>query len=261
MRFLALIAICAATTIAHAQQPASGNLTFEVATIKPAAPGQSGRSLGWDHRHFASHFTTLSQMMQFAWNVQQKQIINEPAWFDTETFDIEAQAETGEPTVQQWHTMMQRLLTERLGLALHHENRTIPAYVLEVAKGGPKFSESSAPDPSIKEFLPGVRIMRGQHMYMRVMAYHGTMPALAAELQRVEMDRPVVDKTGLTGQYNFTLTATSTRPFFAHDAPDPDNPQPELFTAIREQLGLQLAPARTSVDCLILDHIAKPIVD
>jgi uncharacterized protein (TIGR03435 family) len=260
MRFLAFALLCATATMVHAQQNAR-DLTFEVATIKPSAPGQTGRSLGWDHRHFASHFTTFSQMMQFAYNVQEKQIINEPAWFDTETFDIEAQAETGEPTVQEWHIMMQRLLAERLGLTLHHENRVLPAYVLEVAKSGPKFSESSAPDPSIKDFLPGVRIMRGQHMYMRVMAFHGTMPELAAELQRVEMDRPVIDKTGLTGHYNFKLTATSIKPFFANDTPDPENPQPELFTAIREQLGLQLVPAKTAVDCLVLDHISKPVVD
>jgi uncharacterized protein (TIGR03435 family) len=261
MRVLTLALLCACVSTAPAQQPAASSLTFEVATIKPSAPGQSGRGLGWNHRHFTSHFTTLSQMMQFAWNVQQKQIINEPAWFDTETFDIDAQSETGEPTVQEWHTMMQHLLTERLGLTLHHEDRTLPAYVLEVAKSGTKLTESAAPDPSIKDFLPGVRIMRGQHMYMRVVALHGTMPELAAELQRVETDRPVVDKTALTGRYNFTLTATSIKPFFANDAPDPDNPQPELFTAIREQLGLQLVPAKTSVDCLILDHISKPTLD
>jgi uncharacterized protein (TIGR03435 family) len=249
---------------AMAQQPttAASGPTFEVATIKPSAPGQAGRSLGWNKRRFWAHDTTLTQMVQFAYNVHAKQIVDEPAWFDNETFDIEAQVESGEPSVAQWHTVLQRLLADRLGMTLHHEERVMPAYVLEVAKSGTKLSASAQPDKGADDMPPGVRVQRGPHMWLRVLGTKGSMPELAAELQRVEMDRPVVDKTELPGRYNFTLTATSIKPFFAGEtAPTGDDAPPELFTALREQLGLRLEPQKTAVDCLVLNKVAKPVMD
>ncbi len=247
-----------------AQQPAvaASGLSFEVATIKPASPESMGRSLGWEKRRFAAHDTTLSQMMQFAYNVQAKQIVGEPGWFDSETFDIEAQSEKAEPSVPEWRAMMQKLLAERLGLTLHHEQRVMSAYVLAVAKGGTKLSETAEADKDGEGFLPGVRIQRGAHMWMRVLGVKASMPELAAELQRVETDRPVVDKTGLTGRYNFSFTATSIKPFFAGEsAATGEDAPPELFTALREQLGLRMEPEKTAVDCLVLDKVAKPLMD
>jgi uncharacterized protein (TIGR03435 family) len=243
----------------HAQKSAA-TPGFEVVTVRPAAPGQAGRSLGWDHRRFGAHNTTISQMMQFAYDVQAKQIIGQPSWFDSDTFDIEGQAETGEPTAAEWRLMMQRLLTERLKMSFHREPKVMPAYVLTVAKGGPKFTAASTED--MDGFKDVVRIQRGQHMWLKVLGVQGSMRQLAAELQRVEMDRPVVDQTGLTGKYDFTLTATSLKPFFAgEEPPTGEDAPPELFTAIREQLGLRLEPTKTAVDCLVLDKVERPVVD
>jgi uncharacterized protein (TIGR03435 family) len=200
--------------------------------------------------------------MQFAYNVQAKQIVDAPAWFDKETFDVEGQSEAAEPSVPEWRVMMQKLLAERLGMMLHHDQRVMPAYVLEIAKSGLKLSTTAEADKDADGMLPGVRIQRGQHMWLKVFGVKASMPELAAELQRVEMDRPVVDKTGLTGRYTFAMTATSIKPFFAGETASTEGDAPaELFTAIQEQLGLRLEPVKTAVDCLVLDKIERPVVD
>jgi uncharacterized protein (TIGR03435 family) len=202
----------------------------------------------------------MSQMMQFAFNVQAKQIVGEPGWFDTETFDIEGQAEAAEPPAEEWRVMMQHLLVERLQIKLHHEQRVMAAYALSVAKGGPKFEAATKEDT--EGFKDVVRIQRGPHMWLRVLAVKGSMGQLASELQRVEMDRPVVDQTGLTGRYDFTLTATSIKPFFAgEEPPTGEDAPPELFTAIRDQLGLKLEPTKTAVGCFVLDKVERPVLD
>jgi uncharacterized protein (TIGR03435 family) len=259
LRRVGLVVMMASIVVAQKPVAETGR-SFEVATIKPSAPGQDGRGMGWDGRRYNSNNMTMSQIMQFAYNVQAKQIIGEPSWFDTERFDIQGQTEANEATPAEWRLMMRHLLEERLKMHYHHEEKVMPAYVLSVAKGGPKFK---APEPDTSNtFKDVVRIQRGQHMWLRVIGAHGTMAQLAAELQRVEMDRPVVDQTGLTGKYDFTMTATSIKPFFAGDAPPEGEDAPaELFTALREQLGLKLEPTKTAVDCLVLDGVEKPVLD
>jgi uncharacterized protein (TIGR03435 family) len=196
-------------------------------------------------------------MVQFAYNLQAKQVVNAPGWLDTATYDIEAQADAGEPTAAEFRGMMQRLLAERLGMKTHWEARTMSAYELVVAKGGAKLQEPK--EHAEAEIPAGVRVQRGPHQWMRVMGVRGTMPELAAELQRVETDRPVVDRTGLAGEFDFTMTATSAKPFFEGEGPDTGDAAPPLiFTAIQEQLGLRLEPVKTAVQCLVVDAVERP---
>lgn len=243
----------------QAQVVAAGP-SFEVATIKPSASDEHARSLGWEGRHFTVRYTTISQMVQFAYNLQAKQVVNAPGWLDSATYDIEGQAESGEPTAAEFRGMMQRLLAERLGLKTHWEPRTMSAYELVVAKGGAKLQAAKAPAADAKAEIPqGVRIQRGPHLWMRVLGVGGTMPELAAELQRVEFDRPVVNRTGITGKFDFEVTATSTKPFFEGEAPDTsDAAPPTIFTALQEQLGLKLDPVKTDVQCLVVDAVERP---
>jgi uncharacterized protein (TIGR03435 family) len=206
-------------------------------------------------------------MVQFAYNLQAKQVVGAPGWLDAATYDIEAQAEVreagvgeagaGEPSAAEFRGMMRQLLAERLGMKVHWEPRTMAAYELVVAKGGAKLQ--AAKDQPNAEIPPGVRIQRGPHQWMRVVGVHGTMAALAAELQRVETDRPVVDRTGLAGEYDFSFTATSAKPFFEGEGPDTGDAAPPLiFTAIQEQLGLRLEPVKTAVQCLVVDAVERP---
>lgn len=205
------------------------------------------------------HDTTISQMVQFAYNLQAKQVVGAPEWLDTTTYDIEAQAEAGEPTAAEFREMMQRLLAERFALKMHWEPRTMAAYELVVARGGAKLSAAKAEEDAKAEIPPGVRIQRGPHLWMRVVAVGGTMPELAAELQRVEFDRPVVDRTGIEGRFDFAVTATSTKPYFEGEAPEAgDAAPPVIFTALQEQLGLRLEPVKTAVQCLVVDAVQRP---
>jgi uncharacterized protein (TIGR03435 family) len=229
--------------------------SVDVATIKPSSPDERGRAIGWEARHFTAHYTTISQVAQFAYGLQERQILGAPGWFDTETFDIDVQADRGELSVAEWKIVLQQFLADRFQMSSHKEQKVMPAYILTVAKGGAKLQPAKH-DPATPA---SVRIQRGPHQFMRVMGNRGSMTALAAELQRVEMDRPVVDQTGLRGEFNFTLTATSTKPFFAGETPDTtENAPPGLFTAIQEQLGLKLEPAKANVECLVLDRVERP---
>jgi uncharacterized protein (TIGR03435 family) len=234
---------------------------FEVATIRPSGSDEPhNRAISWEGRHFTAHYTTISQMVQFAYNLQAKQVVNAPGWLDSATYDIEAQAEAGEPTAPEFRGMMQRLLEERLGMKVHWEARTMSAYELVVAKGGAKLqaAKDSAATKNA-EIAPGVRIQRGPHQWMRVLGVSGTMAELAAELQRVETDRPVVDRTGLAGRYDFSFTATSAKPYFEGEgAGTGDAAPPLIFTAIQEQLGLKLEPEKTAVQCLVVDAVERP---
>jgi len=229
---------------------------LEVATIKPSAPDEHARSVGWEGRKFTAHYSTMSQVMQFAYGVQAKQILGAPAWFDATTYDVDVQADVAEPTREQWKVVLQQMLSERLQLKVHPEQKVMPAYVLTVDKDGPKL-KPPMDEEGMESF--GVRIARGPHELVIVRSIRGSMGELASELQRVEMDRPVVDKTGLTGRFNFEMRATSTKPFFAGETPDTsDDAPPILFTALREQLGLRLEPAKTEVDCLAVDRVERP---
>jgi uncharacterized protein (TIGR03435 family) len=247
---------------ARAQTGAAAGSGFEVATIRPSAPEEHARGLGWEGRHFTARYTTISQMVQFAYNLQAKQVVDGPEWLDTATYDIEAQAEAeaGEPTAAEFRGMMQRLLAERFGMKTHREPRTMSAYELVVAKGGAKLQAANDQAPNAQAEIPaGVRIQRGPHQWMKVVGVRGTMPELAAELQRVETDRPVVDRTGITGEYDFSFTATSAKPFFVGELPDTSDVAPPLiFTAIQAQLGLRLEPVKTAVECLVVDAMQRP---
>ena len=241
---------------AVAQKPADAGPRLEVATIKPSAPEETGRFVGWEGRKFMMHYSTMSQVTQFAYGLQAKQIVGAPAWFDATTYDIDVLADTAEPTREQWKIVLQEMLSERLHLKVHPEQKVMPAYVLSVDKDGPKL-KPPADEEGTGEF--GVRIGRGPHELVFVRSVRGSMGELASELQRVEMDRPVVDKTGLTGRFNFEMRATSTKPFFAGETPDPsDDAPPIVFTALREQLGLRLDPSKTEVRCLAVDRVEKP---
>ena len=260
-----LAAIFGMASVVVWAQAGTSSAEFEVATIRPNAPDEPhNRGISWEGRHFTAHYTTMSQMVQFAYNLQAKQVVNAPGWLDSATYDIEALAPVGEPagrepTAAEFRLMMQRLLAERLGMKTHWEPRTMSAYELVVAKGGARLKAAKTEDRATAEIPPGVRIQRGAHLWMRVLGVGGTMPELAAELQRVEFDRPVVDRTGIPGEFDFAVTATSTKPYFVGEVPDTsDTAPPSIFTAIQEQLGLKLEPVKTAVQCLVVDAVERP---
>ena len=168
---------------------------------------------------------------------------------ESATFDVVANVPPG-TTRDQANLMLQNLLADRLQLKVHRSTREAPIYALVVAKGGPKLkvavNDPDAPKPRGMLWSGG----RKKYEFNR-----RTMAALAETLES-DVDRPVVDMTGLEGTYDIRLEFSETRS--APDSPDPQ--AAELFTALREQLGLQLESRRGPVVVLVVDSaLRQPI--
>jgi uncharacterized protein (TIGR03435 family) len=228
---------------------------FDVATIKLTPTDFRGKGFGGPPGTFNTRGTTLNDLIMYAYRVHTRQIIGAPDWWDTVRFDITAKPDTpGQPSEKQNEMMMQKLLASRFGLKFHLDNREISAYVLTVAKGGPKLDKSEAnPDDGIGFNFRGL----GELFYRNI-----TMPEFASWMQTV-LDRPVVDRTELQGRFDGKLKWNPDETQFAIFGPPPhpstaaDAP-PDLYKAIQEQIGLKLDAAKTAVPVMVLDHVEKP---
>jgi uncharacterized protein (TIGR03435 family) len=256
-RGYALPAILLVCAVAHAQtapDPGAANPTFEVATIKPSNPESCcDRTFGREGRHFNSYNTNLKWLVQYSYALQASQVIGGPPWFDEIRYDISGTID-GQytPTPQQWLVAVQNLLADRFQLKFHHETRELPAYVLTIAKGGAKLQRSQSDRPISLGFggSPG-------HT-MRATGSNATLAQFLGQLQRLALDRPIVDHTGLTGAWNIQLTFTREAIDSVGRTELPDDAAPNLFNALEQQLGLKLEPAKTQVDVLVIDHAEKP---
>jgi uncharacterized protein (TIGR03435 family) len=236
---------------------ADANPSFDVATIKPTEPGKEGKGFGVNGRNFKTFNTSLDDLIEFAYDVHAKQIIGGPDWLDKDKYDLAAVPDKeGTPSYEQWKGMLQKLLAERFKLTFHHDKKEMSVYVLTVEKSGPKNvtkSESTAPGFSIPiRPAPG-----GIMMSVR----NGTMTNFATfGLQGGVLDRPVLDKTGLTDRFDFSFTWLPDDSQFGGrmHIPTPENPAPGLFTAIQEQLGMRLEAMRAPADVMVIDHVEKP---
>jgi uncharacterized protein (TIGR03435 family) len=198
-------------------------------------------------------------LITLAYSVQQKQVINAPAWMESEKYDITARPEVaGQPTEAQLRIMMRKLLAERFQLAFHRDQKELNVYTITVGKNGSKLTKSAS-DP---KGLPGAGF-RGLGSFV---ANNADINIFASVMQSNVLDRPIVDQTGLTGKYDFTLTWTPDEfqfPGLAAGA-RPPAPQlngadaPNLFVAMEEQLGLKLEPTKAKAEVLVIDKVAKP---
>jgi uncharacterized protein (TIGR03435 family) len=149
--------------------------------------------------------------------------------------------------------MMQALLADRFKLKAHFETKVMPIYELTIAKGGPKLKENPAVGKSIAAV--GASMIRGTDVPMHV------LPGLLESVPDIG-GRIIIDKTGLTGTYDFNLKWAPLQPMApsaaSGTAPSPDAADATLFTAIEEQLGLKLVPTRAPGQVLIIDHIERP---
>jgi uncharacterized protein (TIGR03435 family) len=228
----------------------------EVATIKPTKPGNDQMMFSTHGGTLVIKNLTLGFIMSTAYGLPVRQFVGKPGWVDTDKWDIEAKADTpGELNISQTKLMMQKLFTERFGLQLHEEKRKMAAYVLIVSKDGPKMTKAAASSSS-----PGTLLNPGGALTVK----SGFTADLAQTLQNYILGKPVVDKTGLEGRWDFTLRWMPDETQFP-DAPesirrpaDDANAWPPLFTAIQEQLGLKLEPQKTDVPVLVVDHVDHP---
>ena len=285
MRLLAaLLTVAIATAPAAAQtdpRPA-----FAVATIKKNTSGADARSMRLQPGgRIVVTNQPLRQLIVFAYSLQPQQLAGGPPWLDTDRFDITAQAEGnisptppgGPPGPAQ--LMMQRLLAERFGLVVHTESRELPVYALTVARRdgqlGPRIKPAvtdclalmtQAPGgvpvqaPRLPDGRPACGVTRDGTG--KVMAGGTTMTMLAISMLTGPAGRLVVDRTGLTGAYDFDFEfAMDPAPGASAAAPGATTAvaeRPGLFTALEEQLGLKLQPARAPIDVTVIDRVTQP---
>ncbi len=234
---------------------------FEVATVKRSDPDEKSRLLMMegDHRFIGKNFT-LRLLIAAAYDLNPKTISGGPEWVESEHFDIVALTPGDvRPTRMEQMAMLRGLLTERFKLAFHREAKEFSIYELQVAKGGAKLKASAAAADVPPVVGPGVVYPQRIELPGR----NATMADFVAVMQRAILDRPVVDKTGLTGRYDFDLVWAPDETQFGGGVPvaSADAPTPPLFTAMQEELGLKLEATRGLVQALVLDGAVRPLAD
>jgi uncharacterized protein (TIGR03435 family) len=270
--FLLAIAVILLSAAAGAQQaanvaksgPPEKGPAFEVATIKPAEAGNGMSWVGFPPTGLTVKNIPLQMLLRVAFGFEDDRILGAPAWVTTTRFDIEAKVAEpdlpalGKLTLQERRRMLQPLLEDRFKLKFHYETKVLPVYVLVIAKGGSKMKEFQPPgDPQTN----GLRLTGRGH----IEAHGIPMNPVSHELSQ-QVGRTVLDRTGLTGKYDFTLdwepddpapmagNAQGGQP----GAPPPDSGSPSLFTAVQEQLGLKLESQKAPVSVTVIDHIEGP---
>jgi uncharacterized protein (TIGR03435 family) len=250
---------------------AQSQLKFEVASIRRSNPDSENSRLGpvpgGDLR--ANNITAM-QLVTFAYNVHDFQISGAPEWMKTERIDILAKPERPEGStdmasmtdvergkfIDQLRERTRSLLAERFRFAMHKDTKELPVYELIIAKGGHKLKPATTDERRNQHMVTG----RGQ-----ISGERSTIEMLRMSLSNV-LGRTVVDRTGLTGTYDFRMEWT---PDFGTSLPGkltkPDAPDPaslpgavSIFTAIQEQLGLKLESKKGPVEVIAIDRVERP---
>jgi len=327
MRFIFSSLFVLGAGLALAQKP-----SFEVASIKPAAPQTDGRimmMMGGDPGMFDFKHVNLRMLVTRAYGIKDYQL-NAPDWMNSVFYDVQAKMPPDTPTEVK-NQMLQTLLEERFGLKVHKESKEVPIYALVVGKNGPKLKPAAelppntpgAPQPKPAGDGPGIssgpsapnvafgaggggggsmgganvnfnrsggapgRINGPGSTMMRVENGRMVMSSKGVEVSRIvdmlarQVDRPIVDNTGITGFYDVDLEFKPEgggrgmpgmpMPMPRGDGPGGGapggNPAPEaveapsIFTAIQDQLGLKLESKKGPIDTIVVDHCEKAPIE
>ncbi len=241
--------------------PPATNPAFEVATIKPvASDAQKGRYIVMQGlNRFVEKDYTLKLLIAAAYDLTPRAISGGPAWIDSDHFDITALTPgSTRPTRDQQMAMLRNLLADRFKLTFHREPKELSLYALEVDKAGPKLKPSTAPPDTPAALVSTVYPQR-----ILLPARNTTMREFVSLLQRAVLDRAVIDRTGLTGRYDFDLEWAPDETQFGGDVPvaSADAPSPPFFHAIQQQLGLTLTATRGPIEAIVVDKAEHPTAD
>ena len=221
---------------------------FDVATVKMGGPVEANGNININTGKILNGVVTLanatlSDCLKFAYSLTTDAQLSGPDWINQKVvrFEVTGKAPPETPD-DQLRLMLQALLKDRFRITMHTEQREITHYELVVGKNGPKLKESTVGqgEATGAARLDGIRSNRMQ------------MNKLAMLLSRMTR-MPVLDKTGLTGFYQFDLRyANEVSP-----GPDETPAGPSIFTAVQEQLGLKLESKKSPVEVLVIDHAEK----
>jgi len=218
----------------------------------------------------------LHLLIQLAYNAKDYQIVGEPAWANSERYDVTAKTENN-ASFEQMRPMLRSLLAERFNLALHRVTKELPVYELTAAKGGLKTEDASCvnrdpngpPPPLGSKPRGGVWSAMLPGGSSRLEGFGVPMSKLV-EVLADRIGRTVVDKTSFSGTFNFQLDfspddAASNPKSAPTAAAGPERPipgtnvqAPTIFAALQEQLGLRLLAGKGQVEVLVIDHVQRP---
>lgn len=278
-----LVLLCASVVYAQqpptnsaAQAPYAPSMTFDVASVRESNPDPAGFSVSFDDPAHNSLVrltnNDVPNLLSIAYGVNRAQIVGLPDWVGRfgPFFDVDAKSDESVDerlaklsTEQAWlekQHMMQVLLADRFQLKVHWEAKGGPIYELVIANSGSKLHSGGSMPPSpeeVKNFgdkkIPAL-YQRGNGVKGYEYLCHECSIHSLAEALTAQMGTPVVDKTGLKGTYDFVLQYHGRGP----DASDDPNVWPPLLTAVREQLGLKMQPAKGEREFLVIDHMERP---
>lgn len=255
-----LLMVTSSRVEAQTENP-STTPVFQMISIKPENSGSGMARMMFESDGYDAEGTSLEMLIKDAYGVDDNQISGAPQWIYSEKYDIEAKmdgsaaddlsrlSEDQRKLVHQ--RMLQALLLDQFKLTIHHETKDLPIYWLVSAENGPKLHKAQTGD----DYSNGLKF-RGDAIGPHRMLMHldnGQITSIAGQGMTLadlvtqlsaRLGREVLDKTGLTGNYDFDLQWTS----------EPSS----IFPAIQDQLGLKLEPQQGPVDIVNIDHVEKP---
>jgi uncharacterized protein (TIGR03435 family) len=282
---LGSLQVCAQTSqggvrLVHAESGAVP--AFDVATIKPAAPGETSLSFKLSPAYFRASHASLLDLLRFAYQVRSNDQIVGPAWMTKEFFDVDAKAAASEAEqfrdlpperkMEPTRVMVQLMLAERFQMESGFKMKNLPVYALVIAKGGPKLKPGegvvhgssmqagSAANPSAQNapklyvptlYLTGAHQLTGTGAPIDMLVgWLVNQPELGGRI--------VVDETVLRGGYDFVLDGVRgpQQPMSAGTLQTDE--EPSIFTILQEQLGLKLVPRKAPVEVVVINHVEEP---
>ena len=254
-----LFVILAVASFSRAQQPSGGpTAQFEVASVKPSTPatGELGGVHTYPGGRVAFRGCTLQYLIEQAFDLQPFQVSGGPGWMQAERYDIDAKppasstsgksmpANTKTPPNEEQRQMLQSLLVERFGLKYHRETREGPVYLLLKGNKASKLVDSK--DKNAYPWAGGIR--GGMITGDGLAGINESMQDLAKRLSPY-LGRPVLDRTGISGSFDFRSEYSS------------DDVRPDVIAMILasvQDLGLKLAASKGPVDALVIEHAERP---
>lgn len=269
-----------------AAAPALPTFQFDVVSIKPLNSFTDPGGVTFEPNAIIARDISLWWLLRMAYGAQHGEVFQTPAWIDDLRFNFEARTDAETATAFQKlnneqqtlarQQMLRAVLADRFKLTAHFEPRDLPAYLMTIATDGAKLegSKPGVADPKALIDIHGNRLegvvtfeMVGGSGATRIVmtGQSASVTELAAQLSR-RTDHPVIDQTGLTGIYNFTVTCfveDSLSGGGAGDASVANNPftSKVFFKAVEKDLGLRLAAGKGSVNTLVIDHVERPSPD
>jgi uncharacterized protein (TIGR03435 family) len=259
---LFVFALVVSAAIGQSATEPSKTPAFDFASIRQNVDPKSG----WRMQFTADGVSAVDVTMQYALEeayglYDLRRWSSGPDWLNRRRFNIEARFDPAEHknlTLEQRRAMLQQMLADRCKLVVHHEPKEFPLYAMVIAKNGPKLSETKSERMNSQNLYRSSCLITGtsrtNHLEMQGCTT-GEFASILTDQARLDLNRNVIDQTGLSGRYDIVLHWTPEDPALAERL-NPDGPP--IFTALKEQLGLSLRPTKGMLDTIVVDHIEMP---